>query len=85
MREIALHPQNVLGAEVKDEQIKEKMARQAQDYVDSMYPIVADMLPAVDEKFNSHWVTKLEHDGLYVSKFYKGTMFIISMSLQQKQ
>lgn len=49
-----------------------------------MFPVIADMYPIVCDKFQNHWLGKLEHDGMYIQQYSKGTMFVISMAEENK-
>ena len=45
---------------------------------------MAELLPIVEAHFNSHWHGRLVHDGLDQAKYSRGTMYIVSLSEQNK-
>lgn len=53
------------------------MIEDAQEYIESIYPIVKEYAPQVTEIFQNKWYNKLSHDNLETSKFNKATMYII--------
>lgn len=80
MAEIATHQETILTLEPSELE-KKLMAHEAQNYVDSFYPILIDVYPRVQKVFAQKWQHKLENMGFDVSKFPKASLYVLSLDM----